>query len=382
MNIELIKSELEKLNLLLSAWSEEQSVSPIERDIALDYLKRLYDQIRFDEAAAPAVPIMPVVAAEPSEQMEQQEEQEEEKDVEVELIFADDEDLPQFGLLNELLSTEETEEAEAEITPAAETETEVAPETEAETEAETEVEVVPEPIAEPEPEPEPEPEIVPVVEPTPEPEPIPEPTPAPEPAPEPAPTPEPAHAPSSGSLFGEEEVVLRRPRSKHQRMMSIYNDSEPRPEKVVDISKIFDLDMDDDGPTEITVEPTPQPAPAPAPQPRPVAEPKAEPTTLADAIAPAATTLADTIAAPSALADEMHHTPISSLREGIGLNDKFLMIRDLFDGDGEAYEEAITALDALPTLDDCMIHIIENYAWNPDSEGSKFIMQLLDRKLS
>ena len=47
-----------------------------------------------------------------------------------------------------------------------------------------------------------------------------------------------------------------------------------------------------------------------------------------------------------------------------------------------AYEEAITALDALPTLDDCMIHIIENYAWNPDSEGSKFIMQLLDRKLS
>ncbi len=375
MNIELIKSELEKLNLLLSAWSEEQSISPIERDIALDYLKRLYDQIRFDEAAAPAVPIMPVVAAEPSEQTEQQEKQEEEKDVEVELIFADDEDLPQFGLLNELLSTEETK-AEAEITPAAETETEVAPETE----AEAEVEVVPEPIAEPEPEP--EPEIVPVVEPTPEPEPIPEPT----PIPEPAPTPEPAHAPSSGSLFGEEEVVLRRPRSKHQRMMSIYNDSEPRPEKVVDISKIFDLDMDDDGPTEITVEPAPQPKPqpqpAPAPQPRPVAEPKAEPTTLADAIAPAATTLADTIAAPAALADEMHHTPIRSLREGIGLNDKFLMIRDLFDGDGEAYEEAITALDALPTLDDCMIHIIENYAWNPDSEGSKFIMQLLDRKLS
>ena len=84
-------------------------------------------------------------------------------------IFADDEDLPQFGLLNELLSTEETEEveAEAEITPAAEPETEVVPETEAEVEitpaaetetevapeaeAEAEVEVVPEPIAEPEP---------------------------------------------------------------------------------------------------------------------------------------------------------------------------------------------------------------------------------------
>jgi hypothetical protein len=376
MNIELIKSELEKLSLLLSAWSSDEPISPIERDVALDYLKHLYDQIRFGEAAAPAVPVMPAVAAAaevaPQSEMEEQDEaQDEEKDVEVELIFADDEDLPQFGLLNELLSDEVPEadiEAEAEITP------------------EPEIEVVPEPIAEPDPIHEPEPEILPEPEPISEPEPIVvleaaiEPAPEPAPEIEPTPEPEPTPASASGSLFGEEPVRVRRSRSKHQRMMSIYNDSEPRPEKVVDISKIFD--MDDDGPTEISVEPTPQPTPTPAPQPRPVAEPKAEPATLADVIAPAAPTLADTIAAPAALADEMHHTPIRSLREGIGLNDKFLMIRDLFDGDGDAYEEAISALDALPTLDDCMIHIIENYAWNPDSEGSKFIMQLLDRKLS
>ena len=75
-------------------------------------------------------------------------------------------------------------------------------------------------------------------------------------------------------------------------------------------------------------------------------------------------------------------TRISDLRKAIGLNDKFLMIRDLFDGDDEAYDEAITALDSLESMDDCMIHIIENYAWNPDTEGSKFIMQLLERKLS
>ena len=376
MNIELIKSELEKLSLLLSAWSSDEPISPIERDVALDYLKHLYDQIRFGEAAAPAVPVMPAVAAAaelaPQSEMEEQDEaQDEEKDVEVELIFADDEDLPQFGLLNELLSDEVSEaDVEAEITP------------------EPEIEVEPEPIAEPEPIHEPGPEILPEPEPISEPEPIvvleaaiePAPEPAPEieptPEPEPEPAPEPTPASASGSLFGEEPVRVRRSRSKHQRMMSIYNDSEPRPEKVVDISKIFD--MDDDGPTEISVEPTP----TPAPQPRPATEPKAEPATLADVIAPAAPTLADTIAAPAALADEMHHTPIRSLREGIGLNDKFLMIRDLFDGDGDAYEEAISALDALPTLDDCMIHIIENYAWNPDSEGSKFIMQLLDRKLS
>ncbi|MBR3911605.1 MAG: hypothetical protein IKJ48_02945, partial [Alistipes sp.] len=181
------------------------------------------------------------------------------------------------------------------------------------------------------------------------------------------------------SLFNMDEV-RRQPRSKHQRMMSIYNDNEPKQEKVVDISKIFNIDIDE--PEEVKpVAPAANPAPAEAPavKPAPVVEEK--PATLADAI-PAPQTLADTIAAPTALAEEINHANLHSLRDGIGLNDKFLMIRDLFDGDSDAYEQAIDALDELETLDDCMIHIIENYAWNPDSEGSKFIMQLLERKLS
>ena len=147
----------------------------------------------------------------------------------------------------------------------------------------------------------------------------------------------------------------------------------------------YDVDIDE----PIVEEPTPAPKPAPAPEPKPAAIPVAKPTptveekptTLADSI-PAPQTLADTLMAHTPLAEEINHARMRSLRDGIGLNDKFLMIRDLFDGDGEAYEEAINALDELETMDDCMIHIIENYAWNPDSEGSKFIMQLLERKLS
>jgi hypothetical protein len=182
------------------------------------------------------------------------------------------------------------------------------------------------------------------------------------------------------SLFNMDEV-RRQPRSKHQRMMSIYNNSQPRQEKVVDISKIFNMDIDEpeeSKPAEVVAKPQPKEVVAKS-APAPAVEEK--PATLADAI-PAPQTLADTLAAPTPLADEINHSRLRSLRNGIGLNDKFLMIRDLFDGDGDAYEEAINALDELETLDDCMIHIIENYAWNPDSEGSKFIMQLLERKLS
>ena len=93
-------------------------------------------------------------------------------------------------------------------------------------------------------------------------------------------------------------------------------------------------------------------------------------------------TLADTIVTPAPLAEEITNSKIASLRHGVGLNDKFLMIRDLFDGDNEAYDQAISDLDSMETFDDCIIYIAENFEWNPDSEGAKFIMQLLERKHS
>ena len=402
MNIELIKSELEKLSLMLSEWEGDAEVSSIERDIALDKLKKIYDLVRFDSKVVAATPVAaPAVEEEPAE--------EEEKDVEVELIFAEEDEL--FTTLPDLTAEEDasatepslaseifasamavsplaesiiTEEEpattpEPEPAPIAELEPEPAPVVEeptpvveaepiaeviAEPEVEVEVATEPEPIVEIEAEPEPVIEV--------EPEPIAEVTTEPE-VEKPTKREEPR---SLNSLFGLEEVQ-RRPRTKHQRMMSIYSDSEPRPEKVVDISKIFDMDVD---------APKPMTSKAPerkaAPQPAPADVEEERTVTIADAMAASTQTLADTLITPVALGDDINHSKINSLRDGIGLNDKFLMIRDLFDGDNEAYDEAITALDSMETLDDCMIHIIENYAWNPDTEGSKFIMQLLERKLS
>ena len=391
MNIKLIKAEIEKLSLMLSSWEGEESVSAIERDIALDKLKKIYDLVRFDAEVAVAEPIAtPAVA--PVE--EREEEPQQESDVEVELIFADEEDF--LSTLPEAVEEEDAEEeilasamavapsnAPAEIVPEIiEAKIEL-PEVEVTT---PEIEPTPEPVIEPEPTPEPVAEE-PVMAPKPQQEEKPtEEKPAEEKPVEEKPVEEKLakhEEPSSlNSLFGMEEVQ-RRPRTKHQRMMSIYNDNEPAPEKVVDISKIFDMDVDTPKPmTSKSAEPKTAPAPKPAPKAAPTPVEEERRVTIADAIAATTQTLADTIVAPNALAEEINHSKIASLRDGIGLNDKFLMIRDLFDGDDEAYDEAITALDSLESMDDCMIHIIENYAWNPDTEGSKFIMQLLERKLS
>ncbi len=392
MNIKLIKAEIEKLSLMLSSWEGEESVSAIERDIALDKLKKIYDLVRFNAEVAAVEPIATPVAA-PVE--EREEEPQQESDVEVELIFADEEDF-----LSTLPEAVEEEDAEAEpslveeilasamvatpISAPAEIVPEIIeakielPEVEVTT---PEIEPTPEPVIEPEPTPEPvAEEPVMASEPQQEEKPVEEKPAEEKPAEEkPAKREEPR---SLNSLFGMEEVQ-RRPRTKHQRMMSIYNDNEPAPEKVVDISKIFDMDVDTPKPmTSKSAEPKTAPAPKPAPKAAPAPVEEERRVTIADAIAATTQTLADTIVAPNALAEEINHSKIASLRDGIGLNDKFLMIRDLFDGDDEAYDEAITALDSLESMDDCMIHIIENYAWNPDTEGSKFIMQLLERKLS
>ena len=416
MNIKLIKAEIEKLSLMLSAWEQSEQVSAIERDIVLDKLKNIYDAVRFDtatEEAAPATPVTPTPPVAPAPAVEENDEESDEKEVEVELIFADDE-FPEEELIDEeeeeqpsatdiiaetvanALAGASVAEAFAEPTP----EEPSAPEVIVVEPAKEENTIVVEPVKEEQKiivEPAPiEVEIpheeAPVVIPEPEPAPIPIEQPIEKPAEKPIEKPieaKPAKEPvrEMNSLFNMDEV-RRQPRSKHQRMMSIYNNNEPKQEKVVDISKIFNIDIDEPAevaPVEVkpaeklVAEPVAKPKSVEIPVTKPIVEEK--PQTLADAI-PATQTLADVIAAPTALAEEINNARVRSLRDGIGLNDKFLMIRDLFDGDGEAYEEAINALDEMETLDDCMIHIIENYAWNPDSEGSKFIMQLLERKLS
>ena len=94
-------------------------------------------------------------------------------------------------------------------------------------------------------------------------------------------------------------------------------------------------------------------------------------------------TLADTIVPPRDMASELRRSePVTDLRRAIGINDKFLMIRDLFDGDARAYEAALDKLDAFSDFDDCMIYIAENYAWNANSDGAKFLMELLERKFA
>lgn len=377
MNIKLVKQEIEQLTTLLSSWEEGKGVSAIERDLALNKLTKLYELIRFDAASATDSDIIPPIVAPITKETiteAPEEEKSTEQEVEVEIIFADEDQEDETEEIEELEENTSSNTENIAATNEVEVEEDIQPQVE-ETEAETEdiLVVDEEDAADEENE---EVEIVVASEPEPEPAIIPEPIMESKSEPQPEKPAKSPRKPAMESLFGAEEIQ-RKPRSKHQRMMAIYGEAQPKQEKAVDISKIFD--MEDDDIFEIKVNNRPQQENV-AKKTSPVAN--EEVTTLADVIAPQKTTLADTIVAPAALAEEITNSKITSLQQAIGINDKFLMIRDLFDGDDQAYNEAIATLDKLPSLEDCMIHIIENYEWNPDVEGSKFIMQLLERKFS
>ena len=339
MALKRVDERLSRLSTLVEKWNNSGNVPRIERDMALEELRRIYDELLdytpqqvetpVVEAEAPAVE---EPEAEADEEIEHSEEREAEEVAEVvaptvatavvtaheDVGDAFDDALDIDALLG-LSGEDSIEEAEAE--------------------ANTEAEAKPE-----------------------------------ESAPE---------RPIGGGLFDIDDIPVRT--KSGRKMISLYDapiktsepakESVPEPaEEVVVVEKV-----------EVEPAPAPMPAPAPAPMPAqmpaPAPAPREEeaPQRLGDVIAKNVTTLADKMAEEQPTAA---FNRITDIRKAIGLNDKFLMIRDLFGGDANLYEDTINHLNEYDDLDECMIFIVENFRWNPDSEGAKLLVSLLERKLS
>lgn len=347
MDIKHIASRIDRIARIVDGWSRSGEIPAVERGIVEHTLAELYEIVRFDTPAP----------AEPAPQTA----------IDIEHIFG----------TPAAKAPEAEEAAEAEPEPVAE------PEAESETDHKPESE--PEPVAEPEPQPaaeavaEPESELEPAVEPKPQPEPAAETeaVAAPEPEPEPAAEPEPQSEPvKQTSLFDME--VVRRPRSGGSRkiIMSLYG--EPAARRTTEHSAARKAEK-----------PVPKPA---AQETKPVEAEKSEKletpadhtAVLGEVINAGKTTVADAIAAtqPEDVASRIVHSDrIDDLNRAIGVNDKFIMIRDLFDGDSEAYAKAISDLNSFADFDECLVYIASNYRWNPDSDGTRMLMDLLTRKL-
>jgi hypothetical protein len=117
------------------------------------------------------------------------------------------------------------------------------------------------------------------------------------------------------------------------------------------------------------------------------AQPQAEPakaTILAEKISPAGLhPINETLAQQnvgSNLSSRLQTAPLSSIAAGIGLNDKFLFIRELFKGDNVLYDSAIRHLDAAESLNAAMDSIRKQFNWDEKNVTVQKFINLLHRR--
>ena len=72
--------------------------------------------------------------------------------------------------------------------------------------------------------------------------------------------------------------------------------------------------------------------------------------------------------------------PLSTLDKAIGINDKFHFIREIFNGNHESYNQAISKLESVGNLSDAMAVIMSYTGDNTSNEAVKQLLDLIKRK--
>ncbi len=71
--------------------------------------------------------------------------------------------------------------------------------------------------------------------------------------------------------------------------------------------------------------------------------------------------------------------PVADLKDAIGVNDKFLFIREIFMGNPESYEKGVSRLNNAGTISEAR-DIIMSYTRNAESEATQLLFDIVKRK--
>jgi hypothetical protein len=85
----------------------------------------------------------------------------------------------------------------------------------------------------------------------------------------------------------------------------------------------------------------------------------------------------------NSLASKFHQKPIADLVKSIGINDKFLFIKELFQNNGEEYNETIQLLNNFSSLMQAFEYLDvlkQKYGWDESSDASLKLYDLIRRK--
>ncbi|MCK5692119.1 MAG: hypothetical protein KAI08_04700 [Bacteroidales bacterium] len=139
---------------------------------------------------------------------------------------------------------------------------------------------------------------------------------------------------------------------------------------------------------EFELEPEPEPQPEPEPEPAPEAKPKTAATSETDS----SSILAEKFSAESSINENLGEKlgndmdaklvgqPIDNISRNIGINDRFFIIRELFEGKSDRFTSLVNALESADNYQAASSILKDHFAENMDHEGVEILTGLLKRR--
>ena len=78
--------------------------------------------------------------------------------------------------------------------------------------------------------------------------------------------------------------------------------------------------------------------------------------------------------------DYLKVKPLTNLSQAIGVNDRFLFIRELFNGNPDSYSQAISMIDEAISLTDAKALMVSYTGEKVDTEAGRQLLDLVKRK--
>jgi len=80
------------------------------------------------------------------------------------------------------------------------------------------------------------------------------------------------------------------------------------------------------------------------------------------------------------LSSKLQTAPLDTIISGIGVNDRFLYIRELFKGDNKLYDNTIKHLDSVNSFTDALNFIHHYFDWDEKNETTQKFIHLIHRR--
>ena len=80
------------------------------------------------------------------------------------------------------------------------------------------------------------------------------------------------------------------------------------------------------------------------------------------------------------VSSRLQSKPIKQISSSLGINDRFKLINELFNGDKDSYQKAIGILDDAQNFNEAFTYINSTFEWDMEDESVQMLLDLVRRK--